>query len=130
MSHNNIKCSTQDFFVWVWLEKDSKSREMFKVIRSRGIVTKETIVFIGPDLGHARTTTPADQRRRWIIPCRLFSLLWLGSFPHKKLPLLGGGLISSCDNAIKNRLIFVDGKYYDKKKKVSSVWHRWNEELN
>lgn len=54
--------------------KDLRSCEMFKVIRTRGIVTKETVVFIGPDLGHARAITPADQRRRWIHPLSVILL--------------------------------------------------------
>ena len=78
MDHNKSSVQLKISLFECDLRKDPKSREMFKVIRSQGIVTKETIVFIGPDLGHTRTTTPADQRRRWIIPCRLFSPLWLG----------------------------------------------------
>jgi len=43
---------------------------------SRGMVAKETLVFIGPDLGHVRVTTPVGRRKGRIDPRRApFSLL-------------------------------------------------------
>lgn len=89
--------------------KDLRSCEMFKVIWTRGIVTKETIVFIGPDLGHARAITPADQRRKWIHPLSVILLALslvkqLAHLPSKNCLFSMEGAISSYDNAIRDQI--------------------------
>lgn len=85
--------------------KDSRPREMFKVIRSRGIVTKETVVFIGPDLGHVRTITPADRKKEVDHPLSvtLPSLVrQLEHLPSQKNCLFSmEGRSPSCDNMIR-----------------------------
>jgi len=56
------------------------------------MVARETLVFIGPDLGHVRVTAPAGRRKGRIDPRRApFSLLPRGTpegLPSQKMPSL------------------------------------------
>lgn len=109
-----------------------------KVAWSQGIVTKETLVFTGPDLGYARITTPAALAKEGgessLIGYPSFAFVGRSepSFFAKKLSPLDQSY-----RTIRSGLIIVDSKHDSRDEKeggqiyhpVRLEWKRWRKWL-